>query len=69
MRRHHLLMFIPVLVTAVIVGWAAADPGSVPAPVVVAVLVGGPGMFTGAVLGHRWRARRRAADGRSLFGR
>jgi hypothetical protein len=68
MRRHHLLLFIPVLVTAMFVGWTTADPSSAPTPVVVAVLVGGPCVFAGVVLGHRWRLRRRMTKGRSLFG-
>ncbi|MEU7002696.1 hypothetical protein [Nonomuraea sp. NPDC046570] len=69
MRRHHRLMFIPVFVTAAFVGWITAAPNSIPVPVTVAVLVGGPSVFVGVVLGHRWRVRRRELNGRSLFGR
>ncbi|MFI6296662.1 hypothetical protein ACIBEJ_34090 [Nonomuraea sp. NPDC050790] len=56
------------LVTAAYVGWIAAAPGGIPVPVTVVVLVGGPGVFVGLVLRHRWRVRRRAVNGRSLFG-
>ncbi|WP_157254873.1 hypothetical protein [Nonomuraea typhae] len=68
MRRHHLLMLAPVLVAAAYVGWITAAPGTIPTPVVVAVLIGGPSLFLGAVLEHRWRACRRVARSRSLFG-
>ncbi|MFD9949665.1 hypothetical protein ACFWYW_52140 [Nonomuraea sp. NPDC059023] len=68
MRRHHLLVVTPALVTAAHVGWITAAPGSIPMPVTVAVLIGGPSLFAGVVLGRRWRSRRKALHGRSLFG-
>lgn len=68
MRRHHLILFIPVFVTAAFVGWITAAPGSVPVPVTVGVLILGPTSFVAAVLWQRCRARRRWANGRSLFG-
>ncbi|MFI6396164.1 hypothetical protein [Nonomuraea sp. NPDC050540] len=61
-------MLAPVLVTAAYVGWVTATPGSIPVPVTVVVLIGGPGLFLGLVLGRCWRVRRRAANDRSLFG-
>lgn len=68
MRRHHLFMLVPVFVTAGFVGWITAAPGNVPLPVTVVVLIGGPSLFAGVVLGRRWRLRRKALNGRSLFG-
>ncbi|MBB5076308.1 hypothetical protein [Nonomuraea endophytica] len=68
MRRHHLFMLVPVLITAGFVGWITAAPGSTPMPVKVAVLIGGPSLFAGVVLGRRWRLRRKALNSRSLFG-
>ncbi|MEU8324153.1 hypothetical protein AB0C33_37825 [Nonomuraea sp. NPDC048881] len=69
MRRHHLIMLLPLFVTAGFVGWVTVSPESVPMPVIVVVLVLGPGAFVAAVLGHQSRGRRRRANGRSLFGR
>ncbi|MFE0151354.1 hypothetical protein ACFWY5_29700 [Nonomuraea sp. NPDC059007] len=56
------------LITAAYVGWITATPDSIPVPITVAVIIGGPSLFLGAVLGSRWRNRRRAARRRSLFG-
>ncbi|GAA1771792.1 hypothetical protein [Nonomuraea bangladeshensis] len=69
MRRHHLIVLLPLLVTAGFVGWITASPESVPLPVIVAVLVLGPSVFVAAVLGHQWWARRRQSNDRSLFSR
>jgi membrane protein implicated in regulation of membrane protease activity len=57
-RRHHLIVLIPVLVTAAFVGWVIAAPDSVPTPLTVAVLTLGPSAFVGAALWRRWRTRR-----------
>ncbi|MFI9552736.1 hypothetical protein [Nonomuraea endophytica] len=68
MRRHHLLMLVPVLVTGAFVGWITAAPGSIPMPVTSAVLIGGPSLFLGVVLRLRRRLRRKALNAHSLFG-
>ncbi|MFF0861429.1 hypothetical protein ACFYUV_06735 [Nonomuraea sp. NPDC003560] len=67
MRRHHLIVLLPLFITAGFGGWITASPGSVPLPVIVAVLVLGPSVFVVAVLGHHWWTRRRQTNDRSLF--
>ncbi|SEN79261.1 hypothetical protein [Nonomuraea pusilla] len=69
MRRHHLIVLLPLFVTAGFVGWFTASAESVPIPIIVTVLVLGPSVFVAAGLWHWWRVRRRRANGRSLFGR
>ncbi|MEV4018960.1 hypothetical protein AB0J35_51605 [Nonomuraea angiospora] len=68
MRRHHLILSVPLLVAAAF-AWITAAPGSIPTPIIIAVLVLGPIAFVAAVLCHRWRNRRRWANNRSLFDR